>query len=533
LRDFARALVFALLAAGAACGDTALRPITHTDAGTGIGPCTVCADFPEKPIVIQPASGTPIPANIATMFGAPGTGLATGGPCLIEPQVGSLFPKNWLRPRFRWKPPPAGTVVELRLHIDVEKNDLVVYTTADSWTMDAPLWRSLSRNAADHDIAVSVRSLDRAAAAAAPAQGTHGTFAIAPVDAPGSIVYWAIKSHGETALNGFQIGEESTIEAIAPAPGRCVGCHSSTPDGAYVAFSDADTGDGQFASLALRSGRDGTEPPFLTASGRTLLARRNQHLAAFSPGHWKTGDHVALSLLNLHIVWTDLEATSTDMGVGWGPLTLDGDPGPVAGGPSWSHDGTFVVYASGRGTNNGGLLFGADIYRVPYADHAGGTAVPVAGASDLTWNEFYPTLSPDDQLMAFSRAPNDAHDSYNNAQSEVFVVPARGGVATRVAANDPCPCLGNHSPGVTNSWPKWAPDATVTGGKVYYWLAFSSTRGESGRPQIFVTPIVRVDSLGSVVTYPALYLWNQAPGEGNHTPAWDRFQIPPVVVQAQ
>jgi hypothetical protein len=508
------------------CGDTALRPIVRGDAGA---PCTACGDFPEKPIIIQPqpANGRTIPADIAKTFGAAGAGLATGGPCLIEPEMGSLFPKNWLRPRFRWKPLPAGTIVEIRLHIDVEKNDLVVYTMGDAWTMDRQIWRLLARNAADHDIAVSVRSL-APVAGATPALGTHGTFAIAPVEAPGSIVYWAIKSGGDTALNGFQIGDEKTIEAVGPAPGRCVGCHSSTPDGAYVAFSDADPGDGQFASVALRSGRDGSEPSFLSPAGRALLSRRNQHLATFSPSHWRPGDHVALTLLDLQIVWTDLEAPSTDLGVGWGPLTRDGDPGPVSGGPSWSHDGAFVVYASGRGTNNGGLLFGADLYSVPYAAHAGGTATPVAGASDKAWNEFYPTLSPDDQLIAFSRAPADAHDSYNNPQSEVFVVPARGGGAARVAANDPCPCLGNHSPGVTNSWPKWAPDATVTGGKVYYWLTFSSTRAESGRPQLYVTPVVRVDALGSVVTYPALYLWNQPPGEGNHTPAWDRFQIPIV-----
>jgi hypothetical protein len=514
----------------AACGDTALRPVKRgPDAGARPS-CLECGDFPANPIIVQPPTGAPIPADIARAFGAPGTGAATGGPCLIEPEMGSLFPKNWLRPRFRWKPLPAGTIVELRLHTDVEKHDLVVYTTGDSsssWTMDGPLWWSLTRNAADHDVAVSVRSLSRAAGAV-PAQGTHGTFGIAPVDAPGSIVYWAIKGGGATALNGFRIGEESAVQAVSPAPGRCVGCHSSTPDGAFVAFSDADTGDGQFASVALRSGRDGSEPDFLTAPARALLGRRNQHLASFSPAHWAMGDHVALTLLNLRIVWTDLEATSMEQGVGWGPLTIDGDPGAASGGPSWSHDGTFVVYASGRGTNNGGLLFDADLYRVPFADRKGGVATPIAGASDPAWNEFYPTLSPDDQVLAYSRAPGGGRDSYNNAQAEVFVVPSRGGTPVRVRANDPCPCLGNKSPGVTNSWPKWAPDATVTGGKVYYWLTFSSTRAESGRPQLYVTPVVRVDTLGSVQTYPALYLWNQPPGEGNHTPAWDRFQIPPV-----
>jgi hypothetical protein len=42
-------------------------------------------------------------------------------------------------------------------------------------------------------------------------------------------------------------------------------------------------------------------------------------------------------------------------------------------------------------------------------------------------------------------------------------------------------------------------------------------------PQLYITAVV-VDELG-VHTYPSLYLWNQPSDEGNHTPAWDSFQI--------
>ena len=47
-------------------------------------------------------------------------------------------------------------------------------------------------------------------------------------------------------------------------------------------------------------------------------------------------------------------------------------------------------------------------------------------------------------------------------------------------------------------------------------------------PQLYVAPVV-VDEAGetpTVVTYPALYLWNQPAAENNHTPAWDVFLIP-------
>jgi hypothetical protein len=519
----------ALLALGlcASCGDGALRPVVRApDAGVALPPCGGCV-FPAAPLIVDVPGAPTVPEDVASRFGASDAGATTGGPCLVEPQMGSLFPENWLRPRFRWNVLPPRSIVELRLRVDVESNDLVVYTNGTSWTMDEAIWTGLSRSAPGHPISVSVRRISLDDPTPVPAEGSHGTISIAPVAAPGSIVYWSIKADtGETALKGFEVGQETVQTVVTPTPGRCIGCHAATPDGELVAFSDADMPDGQYAFVGLRSSRDGvSQPSFLTAAARTLLSRRNQHLATFSPAHWRAGDHVAVSLLNLRLVWTDLEAASTDVGVGWGPLAIDGDPGPTPAWPSWSHDGTFLVYASGQGTIFGGVLSNADVYRVPYDDRRGGTATPVPGASDPGWNEFYPTLSPDDRLLAFSRVRAQDGDSYNNRLAEVFVVPVSGGEPTRVVANDPGPCQGGISPGVMNSWPKWAPDATVTGGKTYYWLTFSSTRG-AGVPQLYVTPVVAAGDTGELTTFPALYLWNQPAAEGNHTPAWDDFQIP-------
>ena len=156
----------------------------------------------------------------------------------------------------------------------------------------------------------------------------------------------------------------------------------------------------------------------------------------------------------------------------------------------------------------------------------GGTATPIPGASTSQYNEFYPALSNDDTLLAFTRNP-DGQSSYDNGQSEIFVIPAAGGAATRVTANDPVSCLNRTSPGVTNSWPKWAPTSQSANGKTYYWMIFSSKRMDSNHPQLYLTGIVK-DELGGVSTTPALYLWNQPAFENNHTPAWDVFQIPVV-----
>lgn len=165
-----------------------------------------------------------------------------------------------------------------------------------------------------------------------------------------------------------------------------------------------------------------------------------------------------------------------------------------------------------------------DIVVVDYNNRQGGAAKPVPGASDPAYNEFYPVFSPDDKLLAYNRV-DTGKTNYNNAESEVFVIPTEGGQATRLKANDPPACIGKASPGVTNSWPRWAPEKKIAGDRSYYFLVFSSTRNvTSGGPQLYVSPIVV--SGGVVTTYAALYLWNQPEAENNHTPAWDTFELP-------
>ena len=99
------------------------------------------SDFPVDP-VNDTGSNAP-PSNAATIFGAAGSGNSTGGPCLFEPEVGTLFPQNWLRPRFSWIAGDGETLLELRLTADNQAQPLVVYTTASTWTMPLDIWTGL------------------------------------------------------------------------------------------------------------------------------------------------------------------------------------------------------------------------------------------------------------------------------------------------------------------------------------------------------------------------------------------------------
>ncbi len=490
---------------------------------------TTYTDFPAAPI-LDPA-GTAPPADVATLFGAPTSGTTTGGPCLVDPELGALFPGNWLRLRVHFTPAAGQNVFELRVHADNQLNDLVVYTTATTWTMPLPMWTALSSHVVDQPITITIRggTLTGGTLSSGPALGSKGTIKIAPATAPGAIVYWT--SSNGTALKGFSIGDETVHDVLRPSQvgTGCVGCHTSTPDGQFVGFAAAsDPAGGNPASIALRS-VDGalTTPSFLTASAQALLARQSQQQPVFSKAHWTTGDRVAISTYlvsgSWQVMWTDLEASAQTVGVGYGLFARTGDAN-MAAAPAFSHDGNTVVYTSAASVDGVNTpIGGGDLRAIPYAARAGGPSTAVAGASDAAFNENYASFSPDDQLLAFSRVPT-AESSVNNPKSEVLLVPKAGGTATRIVANDPPACSGKSSPGVTNSWAKWAPSVTVVGPKTYYWLTFSSTRGAGGNPQLYVAGAIAEG--GVLTTFPALYLWNQPASENNHTPSWDVFQLP-------
>ena len=491
------------------------------------------SDFPAAPIIDEQMSGmTRAPANAGDLFGAKDYGAPSGGPCLLEPEVGSLFPRNWLRMRVRFAAPAGQNLFEIRLHVDNQVNDLVVYTAANTWVMPAELWKRLTQHSAAQAMTIAVRgarwngtTLDDQ-----PALGSKGELRIAPAEAAGTIVYWTTTAG--TKLKGFAIGDEGVTEVIQPAQSdagvQCLGCHSSTPDGNYVGYSQTrDAGNGDPAFIGLRSvDRKATEPPWLSAAAKNLLRRSKQQHPTFSSAHFTAGDRVMVTAwqpagaTTYDLIWTDLEAKSEAQGTGWGVLTRMGDGRSIAS-PTFSHFGNHVMYMAATQVDSGIAGNDGDIYLVPWNNRQGGKAEPLAGASEAMWNESHPAFSPDDRFVAFNRVPTGTYSSNNPAQ-EIFIVPRGGGQPLRLEANDPPACSGKKSPGVNNSWPKWSPESTTVQGQQYYWLSFSSSRG-AGPPQLYVVGVV-ADETG-LHAYKPLYLWNQPPGEGNHTAAWDVFKL--------
>jgi hypothetical protein len=565
--------------------------------GTGVMPAScngLCTDFPASPMM-----GVNVPSNAPGLFGTP----SGAGPCVTEPEDGTLFPNNWLQPRVRV---PGNTgILKITFHADLEANDLVVYASpGETWTMPKDIWVGLASHVVEQPVSVTVQT---------PSGGaTTVKFQVAPVGAGGSMVFWAANPTAankdpsqalptDSDLQGFAVGDDKTQEALNTAnlqqqvflqDGQntrtpvCIGCHSGTPDGSYVAFVDAWPWAAAFAAVrpdisgqALPGylGYDCTTPgTSSTCSGpKTFVQYPWGGPLAFSPAHWTTGgDRIAIMASQLaktdlatpwntddklpgNLVWLDTENTQTQVsasnsqvtpvtGSSYGYLAHTGDLGGAAF-PVWSANGETIVYASTAGSTgdqDGRLNQGqTDLYSIPYANRTGGPATPVPGASSAALEEYYPALSPDDRLLAFTAVPA-GQVMYANPSAELYVVPFGSGVAagaqpTKLAANTPPSCTKMLSPGVNNHWPKWSPDAKMVGGKTYYWIIFSSNRyglpsqkDAMGNPvqvsQLYVTAVV-VDEVGLPATYPAIYLWNQSQATLNTTPAWQDFNIPIVI----
>jgi hypothetical protein len=492
-----------------------------------------------------------LPANVPDLFdGAPGSD--TGGPCLSEPALDAMIPRNWTPLFFEWQGPPEQNVFEIRLRVDNQLNELVLYTAQPTFTMSTEMWNALASHSAGHDVEVTLRgaTLESGALTAGPFLGASGPIHIAPVNAPGSVVYWT--STGGTSFQGFTIGDKNSVTVLTPAAAgntstggatTCVSCHTSSPDGKLVIYTrDADN-----ATRSIDARRvDGSGPPSpeeVSPSALALLGRNKQAAPVMSAAHYSASDAVAISIFidpvltanRYEIIWTDLHAADQN---GWGILARNGDPRQVAS-PAWRRDGTAIAYVSSENAGEGVVSdVGADgvmdIYTVPYNNRAGGDAAPLPGASDPAYREFYPVYSPSDTLLAFNRTDQPVN-SYNQPSAEVLVVPGNGGAATRLRANDPPACTGLVSPGLTNSWARWAPSAEAVGDQRYYWLVFSSKRRLASNngmgallPQLYIAAVVTTVSGGTETLakeYPAVYVTSQSPGESNHTPAWDLFKV--------
>lgn len=475
-----------------------------------------------------------VPINAAELFGPPETGVYNGGPCLVEPESGALVPRNWPPPKFRWIPGEGQNLFELRLLIE-GKQMLRMFSTAAEWTIPANTWQELKKQANGGIITIMLRgaSFDGAHLASPITAAPPAELYMAPVDADGSITFLTGKTR--STLMRLPIENNPAEPLLQPEDVRariiagggqdsgevaCIGCHAVSPDGATVGFTAQAPWNNRLAQIVPGSsagGRIGDEPQFLSQNAVMALRTPDLGMSAFSPAHWSEEERLMITPAgtgrNSKLVLLNLLSTDTPVQQ---ELRRAGDA-RGAGAPSWSRDGKTVVYVSTNSEYTGRLSNGkADLYSIPFNGGVGGQAQPVKGASEAEIAEYYPAFSPDDRYLIFTHAPNG--EMYSQPLAELSIVPVGGGTPTRLRANAPASCSGQKSPGVTNSWARWAPSIVHLNGKAYYWIVFSSKRLGNDRSQIFLTAVV--DDGNELLSFGALHFPNQSPEHPNHMPDW-------------
>src|SRR5665213_2955143 len=439
---------------GASTGNGGSGNTTGTGTGgTNPPPSTCngsCADFSSTPVVDGSANG----GSAATIFGAAGSGNSSGGPCIFEPQIGTLFPNNWLRPRFSWAAPSGQTLFELRLHAANQANDLVVYTTNSTWTLDQTTWTALALHSQDMPITVTVRGAS--ANGGTPSAGAASSFTIAPVAAQGTLVYWSPSGStnggttgiiGATLLSGFSVGDDQTNPVLVPSDVKttwetpdqgwnvrnaseggaavsCIGCHTSTPDGSFIGFNDNYPWGGVITSDEMAT--LGTPPPFMNAGGKAAFSQPWVGIQTYSANHWANSDHIVVAPLGTSgndtdqqpgLAWFVLESTTAPLPAGQSSFnTLKGTAwnwivppmsGAFAAAPSWSHvqGNDFIVYTATSNVKSGRMGTGtAHLYKVNYSKTTAETPAPIPGDGSAIANaQYYGTLSSDDAFIVYDQ----------------------------------------------------------------------------------------------------------------------------------
>ena len=163
------------------------------------------------------------------------------------------------------------------------------------------------------------------------------------------------------------------------------------------------------------------------------------------------------------------------------PLPGADDPRFVQMGAVWSPDGRYLVFAraGAMDPNPPGLPLARfandpnelqlkyDLYTVPFHEGDGGVPEPIDGASRNGMSNTFPKVSPDGRWIVFVECRNG---ELMRPDSQLYIVPARGGRARRMRCNTPR----------MNSWHSFSPNGR--------WLVFSS-KARSPYTQMYLTHI--------------------------------------------
>jgi Flp pilus assembly protein TadD len=427
---------------------------------------------------------------------------------VLYPRPGTLFPPGTPPPTFRWPTNNAAAFWVVLVATPVPGQWEAWKTATNGWTPTQSEWQRLQTGAATNPVAVVVTAFS--AASAPRPDGIGRTHFATSADTLGAPLFFrevnlpfveAVRDPSKIRWRFGPVTSPQPPPIVLQNLPVCGNCHSFPRDGGLLAM-DVDYANSKGSYIITPVAREMrlTTNDLITWDDyqRTNRTETFGLLSQISPD----GRHVLSTVKDqsVFLPMPGLEFSQLFFPVKgilacYDRVTrqfqaLPGADRPefVQSNPAWSPDGQWVVFARARahdllsGKRPDKVLLNADdcrefavdgrpfqydLYRVPFNGGRGGVAEPLPGAATNGFSNFFPKYSPDGRWIVYCRA-----HSYMLLQpdSELWIIPATGGVARRLAANT----------ARMNSWHTWSPDSR--------WLVFSS-KANSPHTQLWLTHI--------------------------------------------
>ncbi|UQA60682.1 TolB family protein [Polyangium aurulentum] len=409
-------------------------------------------------------------------------------PLIEYPEDGAVLPANLPPIEAQWTP-GNGAVYRVRLATEGTL-DIDLFTTGRELAFPVDIWKKVRSSAPDTPVTLEVEGLDAAGQLRA---GSSRTLTVASDGIDESAIYVWQSSTGSFRVLDIIGGTDIALPNNSPvlAPGQpCSGCHRISRDGKRFAYT-FQGGNFEFGTLAYDAGQGS----FVSKINPSAAIRGTY--AAFNPLEGATRPAMLLTspdsvpqntpgTVRLTLVDPD---TSAPIPTNLAEMTqqIPASVGRATMMPDWSPNGGFVVFTAYDSDANYVRLLGDDvvlgsIVEAPVNYNADGSfqfgapkvlvTAPAGVDPDTGENNVLPSISPDGELVAFTRANGwwsiKTQQSLINLSGRIAMVRRSDGAVielSRGASNGP--------EGLWSStWPQWAP----TVGQKYIWLAYASER---------------------------------------------------------